>query len=161
MSTQVQFNQGHGWTLEYARMEVHTSPMSRTLDEIILHIIEKHALSDQDALRAMLLKQGHDLTQPTLSRHLKKLNVAKVEGRYRHLEPVQASLPSFSLSEAPPNLLVLHTEPGFANALAIKLDQLQVTGVAGTIAGDDTVFIALTNQRNVASIKAAVAAALS
>lgn len=135
--------------------------MSRTLDEIILHIIEKHALSDQDALRSMLLKSGHDLTQPTLSRHLKKLNVQKVEGRYRHVEPAHAALPSFSMSEAPPNLLVLRTEPGFANALAIKLDQLQIPGVAGTIAGDDTVFIAVNNQRNVASIKAAVAVALS
>lgn len=142
-------------------MEMHTFSMSRTLDEIILHAIEKHVLSDQDALRAMLLKLGYDLTQPTLSRHLKKLNVQKVEGRYQRVEPAHAALPSFSISEAPPNLLVLRTEPGFANALAIKLDQLQVTGVAGTIAGDDTVFIAVTNQRHLASVKSAVTAALS
>lgn len=134
--------------------------MSRTLDEIILHIIEKHALSDQDALRTMLLKLDHDLTQPTLSRHLKKLNVQKVEGRYRRVELAHAALPSFSMSEAPPNLLVLHTEPGFANALAIKLDHLQIPGLAGTIAGDDTIFIAVQGQRHLASIRAAVAAAL-
>jgi transcriptional regulator of arginine metabolism len=135
--------------------------MSRTLDEFILHIIEKHALSDQDALRAMLLKLGHDLTQPTLSRHLKKLNVVKTEGRYRRIEPTQATLPAFSMSEAPPNLLVLHTEPGFANALAIKLDHLQIPGMAGTIAGDDTIFIAVQGQRQMPSVKAAVTAALS
>ena len=135
--------------------------MSRTLDEIILQLIEKHALSDQDALRAMLLKLGHDLTQPTLSRHLKKLNVLKTEGRYRRVEPTHAALPSFSLSEAPPNLLVLRTEPGFANALAIKLDHLQIPGLAGTIAGDDTIFIAVQSQRHLASVKAAVAVALS
>lgn len=142
-------------------MKMHTFEMSRTLDEIILHLIEKHALSDQDALRAMLLKLGHDLTQPTLSRHLKKLNVLKVEGRYRRVEPTHAALPSFSMSEAPPNLVVLRTEPGFANALAIKLDQLQIPGLAGTIAGDDTIFIAVQSQRHLASVKAAVAAALS
>lgn len=135
--------------------------MSRTLDEIILHLIEKHALSDQDALRAMLLKLGHDLTQPTLSRHLKKLNVLKAEGRYRRIEPTHASLPPFNMSEAPPNLLVLRTEPGFANALAIKLDQLQLPGMAGTIAGDDTIFIAVQSQRYLASVKAAVVLALS
>ncbi|MBL0209343.1 MAG: arginine repressor [Holophagaceae bacterium] len=135
--------------------------MSRTLDEIILHIIEKHALSDQDALRAMLLKLGHDLTQPTLSRHLKKLNVLKVEGRYRRVEPAHATLPTFIISEAPPNLLVLRTEPGFANALAIKLDTLQIPGLAGTIAGDDTIFIAVQGQRFLSSVKAAVASALS
>ncbi len=142
-------------------MEMHTIRMSRTLDEILLTIIDKHALSDQDALRAMLLKQGHDLTQPTLSRHLKKLNVQKVEGRYRHVEPAHAALPSFSMVEAPPNLLVLRTEPGFANALAIQLDHLQVPGLAGTIAGDDTIFIAVQGQRHLASVKAAVTAALS
>ena len=135
--------------------------MSRTLDEIILHLIEKHALSDQDALRALLLKLGHDLTQPTLSRHLKKLNVQKAEGRYRRVEPAHAALPSFSMSEAPPNLLVLRTEPGFPNALAIKLDHLQIPGLAGTIAGDDTIFIAVQSQRHLPSVKAAVAMALS
>ena len=142
-------------------MKMHTFEMSRTLDEIILHVIEKHALSDQDALRATLVKLGHDLTQPTLSRHLKKLNVLKVEGRYRRVEPTHATLPSFSMVEAPPNLVVLRTEPGFANALAIKLDQLQIPGLAGTIAGDDTIFIAVQSQRHLASVKAAVAAALS
>lgn len=141
-------------------MKMHTFGMSRTLDEIILHIIEKHSLSDQDALRAMLAKLGHDLTQPTLSRHLKKLNVLKVEGRYRRVEPAHATLPTFIISEAPPNLLVLRTEPGFANALAIKLDNLQIPGLAGTIAGDDTIFIAVQGQRFLASVKAAVAAAL-
>ena len=142
-------------------MNVHTFPMSRTLDEIILHLIEKHALSDQDALRAMLSKQGHDLTQPTLSRHLKKLNVQKVEGRYRRVEAPHVALPSFSIGEALPNLLVVRTEPGFANALAIQLDHLDIPGLAGTIAGDDTIFIAVQGQRYLASVKAAVAEALS
>lgn len=147
--------------IEYSRMWLHTFRMSRTLDEIILNVIEKHALSDQDALRAMLVKLGHDLTQPTLSRHLKKLNVQKVEGRYQHVEPTHSPLPTFSTSEAPPNLLVLHTEPGFANALAIKLDQLQIPGIAGTIAGDDTIFVAVQHQHHLASVKAAVVVALS
>lgn len=134
--------------------------MSRTLDEIILHLIEKHVLSDQDALRGMLAKQGHDLTQPTLSRHLKKLNVMKVEGRYRRVEAPHPALPSFSIGEAQPNLLVVRTEPGFANALAIKLDHLEIQGLAGTIAGDDTIFIAVDGPRYLASVKAAVNEAL-
>ncbi len=134
--------------------------MSRTLDEAILHLIEKHALSDQDALRSMLVRQGHDLTQPTLSRHLKKLNVQKVEGRYQRVEPAHPALPPFHITEAPPNLMVIRTEPGFANALAIKLDHLEIPGLAGTIAGDDTIFIAVHGQRYLASVKAAVTAAL-
>ena len=142
-------------------MKLHTFQMSRTLDETILHLLDKHVLSDQDALRAMLSKQGHDLTQPTLSRHLKKLNIQKVEGRYRRVEVAHAALPSFSITEAPPNLVVIRTEPGFANALAIKLDHMEIPGLAGTIAGDDTIFIAVQGQRYLASVKATVAAALS
>jgi len=49
---------------------------------------------------------------------------------------------------------------GFANALAIKLDHLEIPGLSGTIAGDDTIFIAVQGQRYLASVKAAVAMAL-
>lgn len=44
---------------------------------------------------------------------------------------------------APPNLVVLRTRPGFANAVAAVLDHQPLPGQAGTIAGDDTVFVAL------------------
>lgn len=141
-------------------MKLHNFPMSRTLDEAIRHLLEKHVVADQDALRAMLAKLGHDLTQPTLSRHLKKLSVQKVEGRYQRVEAPHATLPPFRITEAPPNLMVLRTEPGFANALAIKLDHLEIPGLAGTLAGDDTIFIAVQGQRYLASVKAAVQEAL-
>jgi len=115
----------------------------KSVDQAILHLLDRHAVADQDLLLRMLGKQGFALTQSTLSRHLKKLHVIKVDGVYHRVERPTPSLPGFSIAEAQPNLLVLRTEPGFANALALKLDASSIPGFVGTIAGDDTVFIAV------------------
>ena len=50
---------------------------------------------------------------------------------------------ALAIISAPPNLIVLRTRPGFANAVAAVLDHQPLPGQAGTIAGDDTVFVAL------------------
>ncbi len=117
--------------------------MQRSLDQTLLGLLEKQDILDQDTFLQLLSRQGHELTQSTLSRHLKKLHVQKLDGVYRRVEPPKSALPPFTLAEAPPNLLVLRTQPGFANALALKLDAARPAGLVGTIAGDDTVFIAV------------------
>lgn len=117
--------------------------MQRSLDQTLLGLLEKQDILDQDTFLQLLSRQGHELTQSTLSRHLKKLHVQKLDGVYRRVEPPKPALPPFTLAEAPPNLLVLRTQPGFANALALKLDAARPAGLVGTIAGDDTVFIAV------------------
>ncbi len=121
--------------------------MTRTLDQAILHLVEHRDLPDQEGLLQLLERQGFEVTQSTLSRHLKKLHVQKVDGLYRRVEAPRPALPGFSLVQAPPNLLVLRTEPGFANALAVRLDHAEIPGLAGTIAGDDTIFIAIKGPR--------------
>jgi transcriptional regulator of arginine metabolism len=115
----------------------------KSLDQVILQLLDRHSVADQDLLLGLLAKQGFALTQSTLSRHLKKLHVQKADGVYRRLERPAPARPGFTLAEAPPNLVVLRTEPGFANALALKLDDSGIPGLVGTIAGDDTVFIAV------------------
>lgn len=117
--------------------------MVHSLDHAILGLLDRFELSDQENFQLLLEKQGFRVTQSTLSRHLKKLHVQKVEGVYRKVEAPRAALPAFSITPAPPNLLVLRTEPGFANALAVRLDGAPIPGLAGTIAGDDTIFIAV------------------
>jgi len=52
-------------------------------------------------------------------------------------------LPAATVVEVPPNLLVLRTAPGFAQALGLSLDEDPVPGQMGTLAGDDTVFVAV------------------
>jgi transcriptional regulator of arginine metabolism len=130
------------------------------LDTLILQLLEASPASDQSVLLARLAAAGHDLTQSTLSRRLKRLGVQKVQGRYRRMEPSAQTLPEVTLTEVPPNLLVLRTAPGFAQALGLSLDADPVPGQMGTIAGDDTVFVAVLPER-LADVKAHLARVLA
>ncbi|MFZ1375225.1 MAG: hypothetical protein WAS25_01365 [Geothrix sp.] len=123
------------------------------LDSLILQLLDGAPITDQGDLQARLLSQGHELTQSTLSRRLKRLGVQKVQGRYRRVEAGGQVLPEVSITEAPPNLLVLRTAPGFAQALGLSLDGDPVPGLMGTLAGDDTVFVAVLPER-LAEVKA-------
>ncbi len=112
-------------------------------DALILQILEASPVTDQGDLLARLAAHGLVLTQSTLSRRLKRLGVQKVQGRYRRVEATAQALPEVTVLEAPPNLLVLRTAPGFAQALGLSLDADPVPGQMGTLAGDDTVFVAV------------------
>jgi transcriptional regulator of arginine metabolism len=126
-------------------------------DELILQLLETREITDQAHLQALLAGQGHALTQPTLSRHLKKLGVRKHEGRYQRVEPAPGDLGEVEIRRAPPNLLVLKTAPGFAPATAYALDErAPVELVAGTVAGEDTVFIALADPARMEEAAAAI-----
>jgi transcriptional regulator of arginine metabolism len=118
--------------------------MSKDLDEAILRLLEANEITDQAVLQRLLEAEGHAPSQSTLSRHLKRLSIQKVAGRYQHVEPVAPAVPQVSVIEAPPNILVLKTAPGYASIVGVMVDRAPyMTGVAGTVAGDDTVFIAV------------------
>ena len=135
--------------------------MHMRTDERILQLLEAHEITDQAHLQALLAEHGHDLTQPTLSRHLKKLQVRKVEGRYRRVEAGAAEFGGTDLRLAPPNLIVLKTAPGFAPALAYALDEkVPKELVAGTVAGEDTVIIAVADPSKLSQAAAAIRHAL-
>jgi transcriptional regulator of arginine metabolism len=114
-----------------------------SLDQTILHLITLQPVPDQASLLRLLAQEGHRLTQGTLSRRLTKLSVQKREGRYQRVIPQDHPMPPYSLTEAPPNLLMLQTGPGLGMALGIRIDRSHVPGVAGTIAGEDTLLIAI------------------
>ena len=118
-----------------------------TLDESILRLTADREITDQSQFLDLLKRDGHRVTQPTLSRHLAKLGIQKLAGRYQRLEPVPAELPAYAVSAAPPNLVIIKTRPGYAQALAAMLDGHAIDGVVGTLAGDDTVFIAVTPEK--------------
>ena len=123
------------------------------LDALILQLLDDAPIADQGDLLDLLAARGHELTQSTLSRRLKRLGVQKVQGRYRRVEHSAQILPEVTLREVPPNLLVLRTAPGFAQALGLSLDADPVPGQMGTLAGDDTVFVAVLPER-LAEVKA-------
>ncbi len=130
-----------------------------TPDQKILSIISGQDVTSQSQLERLLADRGVHLTQSTLSRRLKVLSIEKQQGAYRVVNPTGESLPAASIISAPPNLVILRTSAGFAPALAYVVDQ-QVSKdlIAGTVAGEDTVMIAIANpqkfQHAVKEIKA-------
>jgi transcriptional regulator of arginine metabolism len=137
------------------------------LDETILRLIGEREISDQAVLQELLEAEGQAPSQSTLSRRLKKLGVQKVAGRYQRVEappPVAPARPAVRIRiiEAPPNLLVLKTAPGYAQVFALALDrQPDVPGLAGTVAGDDTIFVAVTDPSRLREVREAVEALMS
>ncbi|MGB9430272.1 MAG: arginine repressor [Gammaproteobacteria bacterium] len=132
-----------------------------TLDEAILKLAAEREVTDQSVFMDLLARAGRPVTQPTLSRHMQKLGIQKVAGRYQKVEPLPTELPGFSLTRVPPNLLVIRTRPGYAQPLAARLDQQKMEGVVGTLAGDDTVFIAVTPPAKLKTVAEAVEIQLS
>jgi len=102
-------------------------------------------------------RPGLRTTQATLSRDLAELGVLKGAGGYRLQdgtpEPSGDALDALARRllagiERAGNLVVLHTPPGQASALAVQLDRTSMRGVVGTIAGDDCVFVATRTPTN-------------
>jgi len=117
------------------------------LDDAILRLLAQQEIAEQSDLLERLRADGFDLTVSTLSRHLKKLQVHKEGGRYRPPAPRRQRnpAPGFTLRKVPPCLVILKTSPGFAQAMAFALDGGDLPSLAGTIAGDDTIFAAPTD----------------
>lgn len=113
----------------------------------ILALIENRPVRNQAELGSLLLGEGFVATQASISRDLEELGVAKKNGRYVR-PPQPAGLSVFgnvSAELAGENLIVVHCSAGMASAVAVKIDSLQIDGVIGTIAGDDTIFVAVPN----------------
>lgn len=125
------------------------------LDEAILRLLEANEITDQAVLQQLLAAEGHKPSQSTLSRHLKRLSIQKVSGRYQRVEPVAIEpAQSVLIMEAPPNMLVLKTAPGYAQVVGVMVDRSpDILGVAGTVAGDDTVFIAVKDPSLLAQVR--------
>ncbi len=118
-------------------------------------LLETGESSTQDELREQLEAQGFEVTQSTISRSLRKLGAVKgvdEDGRtvYRLAGPepllpptVQTSISDLILSITNNgSIVVLKTPPGSASLVARHLDHYRPDGILGTIAGDDTIFVA-------------------
>ncbi len=118
---------------------------SREVDALIENLLDKEEIGDQKALLARLAEHDVHIAQPTLSRRLDRLGIRKIHGRYRKvsLEERNAAFPPFRVQICPPNLLLVRTDAGFAQALALRIDRLAIEGLLGTVAGDDTILIAV------------------
>lgn len=127
----------------------------RQLD--IRKIISEQSVHSQEELLLELKKSGHDLTQATLSRDLKILQVAKVphpDKGYiyvlpeestpkpaQQLERINYLADGFVKLQFSGNLAVIKTQPGYASSIAAVIDKASPWEIIGTIAGDDTILL--------------------
>ena len=109
--------------------------------------IETHEVARQDELVSMLAKFGSEVTQASVSRDLLELGITKINGKYSLVEDIKGE-DIFSIQSivvAGGNLIVLKCGIGMASAVALKIDNSGIKSIAGTIAGDDTIFVAIKN----------------
>ena len=125
---------------------------TRRRRELIREILASERVETQEALVGALEQRGVAASQASVSRDVKALRLMKVEGRYAPPSaestadnPLETRIAAYLLSHAPAgeHLLVLKTPPGEAPGVALALDRLDLPGVVGTVAGDDTIFVAV------------------
>ena len=121
---------------------------------IVLELIDREPVTSQEQLREQLRQRGIDVTQATLSRDIRDLGLVKRagDGAYRRAAAGDAPAePRVSLRRAVAEflrriepvqqLVVMRTDPGQAQPLAVALDRAHRADVVGTIGGDDTILV--------------------
>ena len=124
-------------------------------------VILNNQLASHEEVMQALARQNIEVTQPTVSRDLRYLQVAKAtnsdgkqyyvlpnENDYRrqHRPEPKKDLPlvtGFESIQFSGNMAVMKTRPGFASSIASNIDAAALSDVLGTIAGDDTIFIVI------------------
>lgn len=132
--------------------------MSRAERErAILELVEEETIRTQEELAEELARRGFPVAQSTVSRDVRRLGLARVPlpdggSRYGHPEDAAGSeaarerlgrLLREEVAAVEPGgaLLVLRTPPGLASAVAAALDEADLDGLVGSLAGDDTVLV--------------------
>lgn len=115
----------------------------------ILELIGALRIERQDELVKALADRGHTVTQASVSRDLDELGIVKLNGAYSkgRSRAVGISLSVISIEMAGSNIIVVKTAPGLASASTVRIDAAKLPDVVGTIAGDDTIFVAVTDER--------------
>ncbi len=129
--------------------------MKNARQQKILELIEEYDIDTQETLIEKLRECGYNVTQTTVSRDIKQLSLVKgVTGRgtYKYVSPsVKANIGTPVLNsaitesivhiEAAENIIVVKTFSGMANAVGVCVDSLHLSGLVGSVAGDDTVLL--------------------
>lgn len=136
----------------------------------IIELIGKYPIETQEELAERLEEAGFPVTQATISRDIRELRLTKVSvdgghQKYILLQEKEQNLArkytrvlqdGFLFMEQAENLLVIKTISGMAMAVAAAIDNLEVPGVVGCIAGDDTVMCAIHSTEEVPEVMARV-----
>ena len=114
--------------------------------ETILEIISAKPIATQQELAAQLSRRGFAATQSSVSRDIVKLGLTKLDGYYVAPEAaVDAGGPITEIDTAGDNIIVVKTDVGLAQPAALTIDRASISEIVGTVAGDDTILIAVKN----------------
>ena len=131
--------------------------MKQGRQSVILDVIDEYDIETQDELSAILKDRGIEVTQATISRDIKELKLIKVQtetGTHKYAVSSNEMLGKVDVLrrvfrdtvvsiEAAASMVVVRTMSGSANAAAEAIDGLDMKEIAGTIAGDNTIFVAV------------------
>lgn len=129
--------------------------MKNARQQKILELIDEYDIDTQDTLIKKLNEAGYNVTQTTVSRDIKQLSLVKgvtARGTYKYVSPgvkPDTSAPVLNTAiteavihiEAAENIIVVKTFAGMANAVGVCVDSLHLSGIIGSVAGDDTILL--------------------
>ena len=130
--------------------------MKKDRHKKILDLIKENAISTQEELASALNQAGYNVTQATVSRDIRELNLTKTTAdgipRYvvfqgddsnlskKYIRVLKDGFVNMNMAQ---NILVIKTVPGMAMAVCAALDAMHLYEIVGTIAGDDTIMCAV------------------
>ena len=123
----------------------------------IIELISNNEIETQEELADMLMQEGHNVTQATVSRDIRELKLSKVsteDGKQKYAilnnfdiemseKYIRVLKDGYVAMEPAQNIVVIRTVTGMGMAVATAIDILEISGIVGCIAGDDTVFCAI------------------
>lgn len=122
--------------------------IKRERQKRILNLIRARPIGTQEALREYLERVGVPATQSSVSRDLEELGVIKHHGRYALPQVNGDTRGLVSLDVAGEVLIIAKCLPGRASAVAVEIDDAAILEIVGTLAGEDTIFIAVRDQKS-------------
>lgn len=131
--------------------------MKRNRQEVILRVISQYEVETQQELAQRLKEEGFEVTQATVSRDIRDMKLSKMptgEGHQKYVrfhndekhlsgKYVNVLKEGFVSIDMAQNILVVKTVSGMAMAVAAAIDAMKYPEIVGTIAGDDTIMMAV------------------
>lgn len=122
--------------------------LKETRQQKILSLINAKRIGTQEELTSHLERAGVAATQSSVSRDLVELGIVKHHGHYTLPRSAQGTKRGLlGLEMAGDVLVVAKCESGMASAVAVEIDRALIPEILGTLAGEDTIFIAVTERK--------------
>lgn len=135
--------------------------MKNVRQQKILELIEKYDIDTQETLIIKLREEGYNVTQTTVSRDIRQLNLVKgvtAKGTYKYIAPAavkNSNVPILNSAitdavtkiDSAGNIVVIKSFAGMANAIAVCVDSLHHDDIVGSVAGDDTILLVVRNEQ--------------